>query len=166
MFGGADLPGGTAEPYPPGMTREIVIAWAMALACAACGGSQDSSGDTGLGNGKPTVCAPGKVEACACPGGGQGAQACAEDGASWGKCECAAGEVDAGADSASAQVDAADAGVSFDESGCERMPGLDSRCEDAFKLRLYAYIGCLALPPRCAPLPQGLSTDACCAVEY
>lgn len=56
------------------------------------GGSGDAdSGDAGYGGFGERVCAPGKVEACACPGGGQGAQACRQDGAGWEACECGDG---------------------------------------------------------------------------
>lgn len=102
------------------MRRMIGIVGALAI--AACGGSaetelfesdgpgdRDSSGAlspdadsgsedgaTGDGSTGERVCAPGKVEACACPGGGQGAQACRQDGAGWEACECAAGDGGAG----------------------------------------------------------------------
>lgn len=36
------------------------------------------------------LCAPGSTQACVCPGGGQGAQSCASDGARWEACTCAA----------------------------------------------------------------------------
>ena len=44
-------------------------------------------------NSPSTICSPGKQEACACPGGEEGAQRCNDDGSAWGPCEC----VDAGA---------------------------------------------------------------------
>jgi len=53
---------------------------AIALTVAGCG-SDATSGER--------VCAPGKVEECACVGGlTKGAQTCEDDGSAWGKCEC------------------------------------------------------------------------------
>lgn len=57
-------------------------------------------GATGEDGAAPMVCAPGKVEACPCPGGGQGAQACRDDGSGFEPCECGGGDdpADAGSD--------------------------------------------------------------------
>lgn len=44
------------------------------------------------------TCAPGATQACVCPSGRQGAQACSPDGTGWGTCTCE-GAPDAGADS-------------------------------------------------------------------
>lgn len=95
----------------------VLAAW-CALALVACGGSEgetlfeaneaneardagldsadsedtaindDSDAGQGGSGGGERVCAPGKVEACACPGGGQGAQACRDDGAGYDDCFC------------------------------------------------------------------------------
>src|SRR5690606_15703367 len=56
---------------------------------ADSGAEDGAAGEDGAA---PMVCAPGKVEACPCPGGGQGAQACRDDGAGYGPCECAPGD--------------------------------------------------------------------------
>src|SRR5690606_20058839 len=53
-------------------------------------------GATGEDGAAPMVCAPGKVEVCPCPGGGQGAQACRQDGTGFEPCECAPGDGGAG----------------------------------------------------------------------
>ena len=52
-----------------------------ALVCVACGGEDPEEA-------RDPVCEAGRVEACACPGGAEGAQACADDGSKWGECEC------------------------------------------------------------------------------
>ena len=52
---------------------------------AACGSSGTSDATTGGG-----TCTPGEQKACACPGGVQGVQTCAEDGRSLNACECGA----------------------------------------------------------------------------
>jgi hypothetical protein len=46
--------------------------------------------------GDPQVCDPGRADDCPCPGGAEGVQVCADDGASWGECECDDDEHDAG----------------------------------------------------------------------
>ena len=38
----------------------------------------------------PQICTPGRTEACPCPGGSSGAQACLPDGRTFGQCECPA----------------------------------------------------------------------------
>lgn len=48
----------------------------------ACGSDDDT---------KPTVCTAGKVEACPCPGGAQGSQACKSDGSGFEACSCPGG---------------------------------------------------------------------------
>lgn len=58
----------------------LVILGSVSFACAG------ESSDDGAG-GSAASCVPGKVEACACPGGGPtGTQACAADGKSFGPC--------------------------------------------------------------------------------
>ena len=52
------------------------------LPAVACG-TDDADGTAPGG-----VCTPGKQEACACPGGAQGAQACNAQGTAFGACEC------------------------------------------------------------------------------
>lgn len=47
---------------------------------------------------RPPVCTPGAQVACACVGGGAGAQVCAPDGASLGACACPDGGADGGVD--------------------------------------------------------------------
>jgi hypothetical protein len=49
-------------------------------------GGASSVGEGGAGGGKQQVCVPGQQIACACPGGGEGAQACSADGLSFGAC--------------------------------------------------------------------------------
>src|SRR5690606_22519736 len=97
------LGGHPLRVYCSPMRRTISIVGALIL--VACGGASETSdlfegagaggssgaltpdADSGAEDGAagedgaaPMVCAPGKVEACACPGGGKGAQACREDG--------------------------------------------------------------------------------------
>lgn len=72
----------------------------------------------------PARCTPGAQVACACPGGGSGAQVCAADGASYSACACGVG--DAGADAAvdAARADVVDAaGTLVDVPGCEAREG-------------------------------------------
>lgn len=52
----------------------------LAALVAACGGEA-----------LPRVCESGRTQACACVGGGQGAQVCALSGLSWGACVCGDG---------------------------------------------------------------------------
>ena len=52
---------------------------------AAAGSAGTATGGTGGGT---PVCAPGKQEACACPGGAQGAQKCNATGTGYGDCAC------------------------------------------------------------------------------
>lgn len=61
-----------------------------ALTPDADSGAED--GAAGEDGAAPMVCAPGKVEACPCPGGGQGAQACRDDGSGFEPCECSVGD--------------------------------------------------------------------------
>jgi hypothetical protein len=44
--------------------------------------------DKDAGTGDSTVCEPGEQQACACPGGTEGAQACRDDGSGWEQCIC------------------------------------------------------------------------------
>lgn len=93
--------------------RRMVVAVA-ALALAACGGGESdvfggdaqatsesgTGGAAGSGAGGaaatggaggtalPLACVPGKQEACACPGGAKGAQACRADGSGYDACAC------------------------------------------------------------------------------
>ena len=50
--------------------------WPLLLALVACSSDEDPA----------QVCAPGRQEACACPGGGQGAQVCNTEGTGYGAC--------------------------------------------------------------------------------
>jgi hypothetical protein len=69
------------------MTRATKLLGALTmLALGAC----SSDGDP--------VCTPGATQACVCPGGGAGAQACEKDGKSWGVCYGCPGDSDAGVD--------------------------------------------------------------------
>lgn len=63
-----------------------VWVWVCVMALMAC---SDASGSGA------TVCVPGRVVSCPCPGG-EGTQVCADDGARFGACVC--GAADAGAD--------------------------------------------------------------------
>ncbi|MFO0758201.1 MAG: hypothetical protein U0359_17020 [Byssovorax sp.] len=60
----------------------VAILGAIASLVAACGSG--GSGSTSGGSG----CTPGAQQACACPGGTQGVQVCADDGRSFKPCEC------------------------------------------------------------------------------
>jgi hypothetical protein len=55
--------------------RSISVLCFLALLLQACGGSDK-------------VCDPGDQKACACVGGGEGAQVCLQDGSGWGECDC------------------------------------------------------------------------------
>lgn len=64
----------------------------------ACAGGDGERGDdttfttttptTGEDTGDPMVCVPGAQSSCACPGGGDGVQACNAEGTGLGECEC------------------------------------------------------------------------------
>src|SRR5204863_5255630 len=56
------------------------------FALAGCIDGQPTPADPSL-----QACAPGQQIACVCPGGKQGAQACAQDGHGYGACDCGAG---------------------------------------------------------------------------
>lgn len=62
-----------------GFSTLCALAFTAGFLSAAC------SGDDGGGG---TVCTPGKTESCPCPGGGEGSQTCAADGAVYLPCEC------------------------------------------------------------------------------
>lgn len=64
----------------------VAILGTMASIVAACGSSGTGSGGTSGSN-----CTPGAQQACACPGGTQGVQVCADDGRSFKACECGSG---------------------------------------------------------------------------
>jgi hypothetical protein len=66
---------------------------------AACGSSGSSDATTAGGG---TGCTPGEQKSCACPGGTQGVQTCAEDGRSLNACECGASSGTAGTGSGGA----------------------------------------------------------------
>lgn len=85
------------------------------LGTVACGSSTPEAGPT-------TACLPGKQEACACPGGTQGAQVCAADGNSYGACSCPdSGLAEAGGSGVGdGSVDAAD--VSTIDTGASGGP--------------------------------------------
>lgn len=54
-------------------------------------GTEADGGEAGSGGGS-AVCAPGKVEACACPSGSTGAQRCKDDGSGYEDCLCSDGD--------------------------------------------------------------------------
>lgn len=88
----------------------------LAALVAACGGEA-----------LPRVCESGRTQACACVGGGQGAQVCALSGLSWGACVCgdggAADAVQTPVDAPTAPVDATDAtSVAPDASDASTSP--------------------------------------------
>jgi hypothetical protein len=73
---------------------------ALAVVLAALLGCSDEA----------SVCAAGSSRACDCPGGGHALQRCADDGARWAACDCAAADADAdGVDGASEATDLEDA---------------------------------------------------------
>lgn len=77
-------------------------------ASAGAAGSAGSAGVAGSGaGGSALVCAPGKQEACACPGGVEGAQRCRDDGNGWEGCVCP----DAGVGGAAGSDGGTDAGA-------------------------------------------------------
>ena len=99
----------------------------LAALMAACGGEA-----------LPRVCESGRTQACACVGGGQGAQVCALSGLSWGACVCGDGGAadvvqtpadapampDGGSDAATVADGAADA----TDGQAEAAPDGDPRC--------------------------------------
>lgn len=77
----------------------------------------------------PSVCEPGKQEACTCYDGSEGAQRCSKDGSGWGDCVCAeAGIVDASTvDSSADTYEAFDVGIDTGSSDDpETGPDIDS----------------------------------------
>jgi hypothetical protein len=70
------------------LTGSVVLSF---LAACAAGGTQDEVGGDGGGSSTTTTgdaCVPGQQVFCACPGGSQSVQSCADDGASFGPCDC------------------------------------------------------------------------------
>lgn len=56
------------------------------------GGGSGAGGAGGAGgSGGQTACVPGATQACGCPGGGQGVQACLGDGSGFSACDCGSG---------------------------------------------------------------------------
>jgi hypothetical protein len=55
-----------------------VLTLALALLASGCGVATEAD----------PACEAGKVEACPCPDGSQGAQTCKSDGSAWGECQC------------------------------------------------------------------------------
>lgn len=74
-------------------TKRFLI---LALLLAGCGGS-DTDPNVGVGP-QSMKCTPGAQVACACPGGGAGAQACNKEGTAYEECRCEAPMPDAGTD--------------------------------------------------------------------
>jgi hypothetical protein len=86
----------------PALTLLALVSW-----------SCSSANDT-------TVCAAGATQACVCPGGKAGAQACEKDGRSWGACYGCPSLADAGADGATG----ADARLDRSAAGCSKAADL------------------------------------------
>jgi hypothetical protein len=61
-----------------------------ANAMTGCGSDGDG-GSAGAGGAGGRACVPGETQGCLCAGQVAGAQVCAGDGMSWGRCECGAG---------------------------------------------------------------------------
>src|SRR5690606_1456953 len=131
-----------------------------ALTPDADSGAED--GAAGEDGAAPMVCAPGKVEACACPGGGMGAQACREDGSGWGPCECG----DAGSGSAGGSGGDGGAGGSGDPRWwCMHGPaanGSPEWCKCEWKEHGNKNVdGCPALPCCYSRTRDGVHTCQC-----
>lgn len=82
----------TPAPLARSCTDEAPLCFGRA-GLLGCGGEATDShaGETSSGSastGGPLVCAPGKTEACPCPGGAQGAQTCNAAGSGWQECQC------------------------------------------------------------------------------
>jgi cysteine-rich repeat protein len=61
----------------------VVLTLALVAGFVACAGDEETADSS-----NPTGCTPGQQTSCACPGGIEGVQVCASDGASFGACEC------------------------------------------------------------------------------
>jgi hypothetical protein len=81
----------------------LSIADAGGGAAGAAGTSQGGAG--GAAGSVVPGCTPGDQKACACPGAGQGAQVCNNDGKSWGTCFGCGGSAGAGTGGYGGQVD-------------------------------------------------------------
>lgn len=78
------------------MPRWSLLAFSLLLACSTFGDPASSSTGGQAGQ-SGAVCTPGKQEACVCPGGSTGAQACRDDGRGFLPCQCGTGgNADAG----------------------------------------------------------------------
>lgn len=103
------------------------------------GSATDGTGDTGGGDGGDTPCVPGQSVPCACPDGSTGAQVCADDGQSFGPCECDGGDDGTGDDGGTTDTGSTGGGSCEDpgpepnedeanavpkpEAGCDAEPG-------------------------------------------
>lgn len=79
-------------------------------------GPTDGANTTGAGT-AAQVCTPGDIETCECPGGGQGTQACANDGTEFFPCFCGATSGDSGDATSSATATGPGPGSSGTDSG-------------------------------------------------
>ncbi len=68
--------------------RGLLVGLVVALGCGDDGGAAGDAGSDPMPDALMTVCDPGRSEACVGRGGCAGGQVCADDGASWGPCEC------------------------------------------------------------------------------
>jgi len=80
-------------------------------------GSGGTGGDDGGDDGGDTPCVPGQSVPCACPDGSTGAQVCADDGQSFGPCECEGGDDGSGDDGGT--TDTGGTGGSCEDPGPE-----------------------------------------------
>jgi hypothetical protein len=150
-----------------------------ANATSGCGSDGDGDG-AGAGGAGGRACVPGETQGCLCAGQVAGAQVCAGDGMSWGRCECGAGAgggggADGGAGTAASGGTSAAAGAPAASGGSAGMfldasadgppaepqePGpLDDPCPDP---TLYPYGIDLNCSDQCVASDQGLDECAAC----
>lgn len=90
----------------------------------ACGSSDDTK----------TVCTAGKVEACPCPGGAQGSQACKSDGSGFEACSCPGGA--GGSSGGAGGASSAQGGSGFPSvAGSGGVGGLSTTLEGCTRMR-------------------------------
>jgi hypothetical protein len=103
------------------------------LGCAASPDASDSAfdgdGAGGGSTGSSGACTPGKQDACACPGGVMGVQACLPDGSGYDACDCGGG----GTGGSAPTVGCGDGVCSMDESchTCDGDCGTCAPCTEA-----------------------------------
>ncbi len=100
----------------PVASRGLVAKWLVTVASGAMFAALAvacSDGDSINPNG----CTPGEQQSCACPGGTEGVQVCAEDGTSLGECDCGGTTSDCG-NGALDSGEECDDGNTVNDDGC------------------------------------------------